>query len=245
MNRSRFFIDIGNSRIKIAAERSGEFDPLLPVFETPKEVLRWIDQNHNGEEEVVVCSVVEEVLRQLTAELKTLPVRVIENESIPRKYLDYHTPETLGVDRFLACLGAASLSHSGVIVVDAGTACTIDYMTHDYIFHGGVIMPGLGTLKKSIQFNLPALPPFESKIPDHFPGKSSVESLQWGTIEMFTMGVREFINRLHDPDEDPVIWLTGGDARMVNNLLGKDYPVQQKLVFEGMRLFCDLVPDEG
>jgi type III pantothenate kinase len=245
MNRSRFFIDVGNSRIKIGTERSGEFDPLLPMFETAGEVLRWIQQNHSGEEEIVICSVVKGVLEKLRSELSHLPLRVIENESIPRKYLDYHTPETLGVDRFLACLGAASLSHSDVIVVDAGTACTIDYMTHDYVFHGGVIMPGLSTLKRSIQISLPALPPFESKIPKEFPGKSSVESLQWGTIEMFRNAVRDFIGRLHEPEEDPVIWLTGGDARMVNNLLDKDYPVQQKLVFEGMRLFCDLVPDQG
>jgi len=55
----------------------------------------------------------------------------------------YQTPESLGVDRWLAAIAAWYSTRQAVIVIDAGTAVTVDAVTRAGVFIGGVIMPGL------------------------------------------------------------------------------------------------------
>jgi len=86
-------------------------------------------------------------------------VRVVGRESIDLK-LDVDQPDTVGMDRLIGCLAASrGLDDSAAaIVVDAGTAVTIDLVTGDQVFKGGVIYPGVNANCCQLNQQTAALP---------------------------------------------------------------------------------------
>ena len=65
----------------------------------------------------------------------------------------YDKPEELGVDRWLAMIGAQEMSgNRPMVVIDAGTAVTIDYVNAQGVFDGGIIFPGMATMIYSLNF---------------------------------------------------------------------------------------------
>ena len=175
MNRC-IFVDIGNTSIKAVVLNNDVFDPKVVSLDSPSDFFKWYDDHRLGNEKVYVASVVKATLDELKELIPEEVLIVFNHGQIPSNLLDYETPETLGIDRFLSCLGAYSKSNSSVIVIDAGTACTVDYMDRNQVFHGGVIMPGLQTIHKSIQARLPELPEVDFTLPQKFPGKTSIDS---------------------------------------------------------------------
>ena len=65
----------------------------------------------------------------------------------------FYNPVTLGVDRWLACLAAHRTYQQDVLVIDAGTAITIDIVTSNGIHLGGYIIPGMASLGQTISLS--------------------------------------------------------------------------------------------
>ncbi|MGK5059873.1 type III pantothenate kinase [Janthinobacterium sp. LB2P49] len=75
----------------------------------------------------------------------------------------YRVPSQLGCDRFAAAIGAQALAPGqAVIVANCGTATTIDAITADGVFLGGMILPGLGLMASSLARNTAQLPQIAS-----------------------------------------------------------------------------------
>lgn len=134
-------LDLGNSRLKWKTSKDGDQGQsatysALPHF-TPDQF-----------ERILISSVRDaSATKSVLARLGLLDHPKLRIASTRHSSFDcyYDRPEKLGVDRFLAALGAASYE-SKCVVVDAGTALTIDLV--DNGFRGGVIMLGIG---RSIQ----------------------------------------------------------------------------------------------
>lgn len=62
----------------------------------------------------------------------------------------YARPERLGVDRWLACIGGYHRGAGSVLIADAGTALTLDFVAADGRHRGGLITPGVGTMRAAI-----------------------------------------------------------------------------------------------
>ncbi|MGK5069596.1 type III pantothenate kinase [Janthinobacterium sp. RT4P48] len=78
----------------------------------------------------------------------------------------YREPSQLGCDRFAAAIGAHALAPGqAVIVANCGTATTIDALTADGVFLGGMILPGLGLMASSLARNTAQLPQIASGSP--------------------------------------------------------------------------------
>ncbi|MCC5914049.1 MAG: type III pantothenate kinase [Balneolaceae bacterium] len=238
----RIYLDIGNSGFKLFKRNTDRKWTLLQKGgdEDAGQIAEYV-LSLNGEADPIVCSVREDLLQKFQSKLNGRSIEIIRTSSIPAKLLDYETPETLGVDRFLACLGAFSLSSSDVIVVDAGSACTIDLMTSDTVFRGGVIMPGLGILHNSVRNQLPELPNVERQIPARWPGKTTVKSLEWGINGAFLFSLKGFLKKYMEEYSEAEIWLTGGDSEFLFQSLREEYSVQRNsyLLPEGMALFSE------
>jgi len=82
----------------------------------------------------------------------------------------YRNPAQLGCDRFAAAIGAHALCPGKAIVVaNCGTATTIDAITADGTFLGGMILPGLGLMASSLAKNTAQLPQVKpGKLPEGF-----------------------------------------------------------------------------
>jgi type III pantothenate kinase len=234
------FLDIGNSSYKLAARdadsnwgilmRGGndEFDKMRE-FVVRRELLS----------KIIYSSVRRDAAEKLESHFKDLQLIRIHSGLIPSQFLNYNTTGTLGVDRFLTCFGAVQISGTSVVVIDAGTACTVDYMTAKGVFEGGVIMPGISVLKNSMKKMLPELPSPDKLYHPEFPGKSTVDCINIGLYGGFNSALREFIHRFQLIDEDVRVFVTGGDSSLVVRLVdpGLSIEVREFLIFEGLEAF--------
>jgi type III pantothenate kinase len=101
--------------------------------------------------------------KALWPDAKWLEFKSATKTTIPGASIDvsntYFNPESLGADRWAAILGAQSiLKKTNLLVVNAGTATTIDYLSQDGNFSGGWILPGLELMLKSLATGTAALP---------------------------------------------------------------------------------------
>jgi type III pantothenate kinase len=231
------YIDIGNSLIKVAEFAEGEWSMKLRVpHDKIEDALFWMDMLSKTGEQFRMCSVVSKVAEQISNKIGG-SVNWIKKDQLHTSMLDYKTPDTLGVDRVLACYGAWKISNDkSVIVVDAGTATTIDFMDRDGVFRGGVIAPGIGAMEHGLRNHAPALPQVDRVRPAVWPPKSTTEALQWGITGSFQNMVRDHVQRFLTDDPDAEIWISGGDAAILMNLGDKRTHYHPNLVFEGLRL---------
>lgn len=230
--KKTLFVDIGNSSVKVGFKEEGEWSHTthreLPVAAAAINGMR--DQPM----QVVVSSVRRANRDKLLPMLGSQLIREITIADINLDKLDYETPQTLGIDRYLACLGAHTRSGKAVVVIDAGTACTIDYMDPDGIFRGGVIMPGFQMVMNCFHSTAPELPPVEIALPESFPGRSTTESLQWGQVGFYVDGVLSILQAYDTKFPDYELYLTGGDAAVLNQMLGAQGEIDYRLVMKGM-----------
>lgn len=153
---------------------------------------------------------------------------------IPMK-LDIEVPEKVGIDRILAAYAVLSWRkrpenalQSGdnwrTLVVDAGTATTVDLINPEGNFAGGAIFPGLNSTSETLAAISPRLPRIAvDELPFAvYPGKNTEEALAagiyWGAvgaIRQFHQIVQTTLRYSHLPSRVPV-FLTGGDAERLH-----------------------------
>lgn len=144
---------------------------------------------------------------------------VITRQQIPVN-IDVDFPEKVGMDRLLAAATAVKrFGNVPMLVVDAGTAVTIDVVQNG-TFCGGAILPGMQVLAKTypkISGPLPvvAIPGGTEKhrcMLPHFPGKNTEDAIHsgiyWGTIG----AISQYCSMFFSKKKDYRIILTGGDA---------------------------------
>jgi type III pantothenate kinase len=242
------YLDAGNSFIKLASH-AGDItgDDVGLHQDTSQSWIVHLRARHADVQKVVSllntelfsempvtgCSVVDSLTNQFQDILGSR-MQFVHRGMIDRAQLDYQTPESLGMDRFLACLGAAWLSRGeDVVVIDAGTATTIDVMSADGVFRGGVIMPGINLMERGLNEYAPALPEVTRELPFQWPPKSTKEALQWGITGSYLEAVKAHINRLRK--DKSRVWITGGDADVLAQIREFELNYHPNLVFEGLR----------
>ena len=128
----------------------------------------------------------------------------------------YATPETLGADRIAAACGAWKLAgRSGpIVVIDAGTCITIDYIDAAGCYRGGAILPGM-------EMKFRALHTFTAKLPllEHIDGHEAAvcgtttrESLIAGVVQATRYEAAGFVEHYRRQDAATQLFVTGGDA---------------------------------
>ena len=171
-------------------------------------------------------------------DLDNIPWRQVNSEAqafgVTNCYLE---PHLLGVDRWLALLGSQQLfSAQSVMVVDAGTALTVDWLDECGVHQGGWIMPGLRLQQQSVVqqtakvFNKELL---EARL---IPGRETISCLQNGCLAAITGAIRQGW-LLHKAER---LVLTGGDALYLKPQL-TDLPVTTDplLIFHGLARYID------
>lgn len=126
---------------------------------------------------------------------------------------------TLGIDRALDALAAFSLVESACVVVDAGTAITVDFVDGQGVFHGGAIAPGLNMMLHALHEHTSALPGlrFERQDPARGPfGRDTAHAMQLGVAAAASGLVRQLVERYAEHYEAyPRVLATGGDATVL------------------------------
>lgn len=152
----------------------------------------------------------------------------------------YEFPETQGVDRCLAMIAAYELfsrqdGYGGLMVIDVGSAITVDVLGADGVQVEGYILPGLAMMREALLGRT-------SKISKGYQAGSGAagylstrECVDRGVNRAFVASVQDFINSAKAAGLDLV--LTGGDACMLKNVLsGEELCVVEDLVLDGLAI---------
>ena len=146
----------------------------------------------------------------------------------------YREPGRLGVDRWCALIGARAQVSGAALVVMAGTATTVDTLTADGLFRGGLILPGIDLMRRSLARDTAGLP-FADGQHQAWP-QCTDDAIVTGILEAQAGAIERAWRRLADPAA-PCL-LSGGAAGRLAGLL--DLPVQavEDLPLEGLRVLA-------
>lgn len=142
----------------------------------------------------------------------------------------YRNPEKLGVDRWCALIGARGMVGSAAIVVMAGTATTIDTLDAGGKFLGGMILPGVDLMRRSLSSETAALPLAEGHY-DAYP-RCTDDAIVTGIVEAQAGAIERAWKRLGEVGKECL--LSGGNAALLRKHL--DIPCREvpNLPLEGM-----------
>lgn len=131
---------------------------------------------------------------------------------------------TLGQDRMLNAIAAFSRTRQACVVVDVGTAVTVDFIDGHGVFHGGIIFPGVRMMLRALHLGTAALPEIGFSPPDPARGplgKDTVHAMTLGAMAAIRGGVRAQVERCADMyGAYPQIIATGGDAQILEEESG-------------------------
>ena len=132
----------------------------------------------------------------------------------------YNSPETLGQDRLAAAVGAMTLCpNENLLIIDAGSAITYDFVSADGEYCGGNIAPGLKmrfTILQRMTKKLPLVEPEENELIPLF-GKNTRDAIAAGVIRGVAYEVKGYMRTLREKMPHFQTFLTGGNAPYVQN----------------------------
>jgi type III pantothenate kinase len=145
----------------------------------------------------------------------------------------YTPPAYPGADRLVAALAAHRRAHGSCIVVDAGTAVTVDIVGPDGAFLGGAIGPGFMTLAEGLAAKAPALPLAAAGPVPRYPARSTEAAVTLGVHAAFSGLLVALVGEAAILSEKVLV--TGGDAALAAGALARFHPVVvPELVLEGL-----------
>jgi len=144
------------------------------------------------------------------------------------------------VDRLLDAVAANSRRRAGVpaVVIDAGSAITVDWVDATGAFAGGAILPGLRLMARVLHSYTALLPLLET-IPSRppLPGQSTLTAMQAGIFWAAAGGSRAIIEQLAaQAGTRPDVFLTGGDGPLLHAALPPETQLWPDMTLEGIRL---------
>jgi type III pantothenate kinase len=214
-------VDIGNSAAKAAlvegddVHAAGRLDTAgASAADLAEGLGTLLESAPERPERIVAVSVVDRWTErlELAADELSLPLVVAGASNIPMATALLR-PDRAGPDRLLAAW-AASLRHGApVIVVDLGTATTVDVVDPDGFFLGGAILPGLGLAAESLAEGTARLPHVELELPETAIGVDTAGAIQGGIVIGHLGAVRELVTRMRSRLGEAAAPGQGGGAR--------------------------------
>ncbi|HKJ06390.1 MAG TPA: type III pantothenate kinase [Flavobacteriaceae bacterium] len=150
--------------------------------------------------------------------------------------ISYKTPETLGVDRIaLASAAFNQYPKQNVLVIDAGTCITYDFINAEGVYQGGSISPGLQMRFKALHQFTDKLPLLTtSELDNILIGKSTTESIIIGVQQGVINEIDSFINSYRKKNKNLTVVLTGGDTKYLAKRLKNSIFANPIFLFKGL-----------
>ncbi len=248
-------VDIGNSRIKLGLFESrqgataGLPSPVrtcdvAPPNESLKKIADWLGPDQLPHVAWHIGSVQRSLTSQLITWLRERGVQnitLLASSDLPLT-IALPRPDMVGIDRLLGAVAANAVREPqrGAIVVDLGTAITVDLVSPAGAFLGGAILPGIGLSARALHEFTDLLPLLDMQSLSEPPtalGTNTVEAMTsgiyWGAIG----GVRQLIELFsRSMPQPPQVLLTGGAAAQVAQRLAHDARYEPHLVLTGIAL---------
>ena len=187
-------IDIGNTNVTTGLVRSGALVATRRVatdgratsdaLEAALVTLLALDAASFADIDAIACASVVPVLTrhlETLADRRDLPLVVAAAGTVPIA-VRVDRPSEVGADRLVNALAAARLYGTPAVVVDFGTATTLDCVAADGAYVGGAIAPGLELGLEALATRTARLPRVELRMPDRVIGRDTVSAIQAGAV---------------------------------------------------------------
>lgn len=223
--------DIGNTRTKVAAYQDGR-RIWTDIIEPPGDLVSCL-YNH-PDADIIFCTT--SVLTDADRDALRLrgALELTHRTTLPFQNR-YQTPHTLGRDRMAAVAGAQSeFPGRAVLVIDAGTCITYEFLDAEGTYLGGNISPGLRMRARAMHRQTAKLPEARIEFRENFIGGNTNEALANGVVRGVLLEIEGTIDRFLRDFGDGAIVLTGGDSDFLKIHLRKTIFARPKLVLDGL-----------
>ena len=267
-------IDVGNSRIKfvlLETDLQTETRKQLPLvvntcstlIEGPlpwEQIKGWFDSQREISCQTVVAGSnprgIEGVVRNWPQGKLPIPVEVLNTEDFPLE-ICVDEPRKVGIDRLLNAVAANRLqaSEQAAIIIDSGTATTVDVVKPNGSFAGGTILPGFELSAKALHHYtafLPLIPVDELRQAEPVVlGKNTTDAIRSGLFWGQLGAVKELVSQLRNqlqPDTSqapPLILLTGGGSDLLEPHLEGSVRFEPLLTLQGLALVAQKMSGAG
>jgi type III pantothenate kinase len=249
-------VSVGNTRTRVGGFVDGQLAQTATFVNGKQEQIESaIDEAYGPLRErddagVLLSSVnpaaAEPIQQKLAEHLGRVVRRVERDLPIPiGRQLD---PEAMvGEDRLLNAAAAYDVLKQACIVVDAGTAITVDFVDGAGTFHGGAIAPGAQLMMDALNQRTAQLPEVEFGRPEQVLGHNTIEAMKAGVYYGLRGMVHELVERIAEhAGQFPLVVVTGGDGallfkddelvdRVVPDLTLMGLALTQRVALERMR----------
>lgn len=247
-------VDVGNSRLKFGLFDAADGDRLpaptrwldvAPDAQPLDQLAEWLLPHAVGEVSWWIASVNRHhatlLLDWLRRQQRGLAITLMASGDLPLS-IAVPRPDMVGIDRLVGAVAANCLRQAdrAAIVVDLGTAITVDLISPAGAFRGGAILPGISMSARAMhEFTdlLPLLDMASLAEPPAPVGAATAEAMKSGLFWGAVGGARELIQRMSSElTQPPQVLLTGGAAPSVAGLLAADACYEPHLVLAGIAL---------
>ena len=229
MSQSNVFIDIGNSAIKWRTPDSKVCSEKVSNFASstlPQADSAWVSAVANLH-----------IVLDLEAYFDKVHLVHTQN-NFNNLQISYDDSSSLGSDRFFAMLGAMErFPKKALLIIDIGSAMTFDVINEDGYHQGGLIMPGLGVLRKCFS-------KFETTdVSTNVDGLANNTKDAWksGTQAMLFSSINSQIEKFNQMFSDGIVTICGGLVHEIKNELPESVQIFDNLVLDGLECYSQTV----
>ncbi len=244
----KLLIDIGNTNTSIATLEGGRIRKRYFIHTAKKQLkaeafARLIGIDRNRIDSAFVVSVVPVFLALIRKSLaKAVPgisVKVVGiNVKVPIRNR-YKRPREVGQDRLVTAFAASGIYGAPVLVLDFGTAVTLDYVNEKSEYLGGLIFPGLRLSLQSLVRHTALLPEIEIEATAGLIGRNTKDSMNKGLLMGYAAMCDGLIERFRKKYGRAFkVVATGGDARLISRYSRHIKTVSPNLILRGLKMMC-------
>jgi len=235
----KLIIDLGNTRAKVAVYQG---DTLIELqhFENPTpEIIRKSELIKHEFKSAIISSVSSPTSGYREAFPELTFIEFDSNTPVPITNC-YLSPSTLGSDRLAAAVAAHSLyPGNDVLVIDAGTAITFDFINKQGEYLGGGITAGVSLRFKGLHTFTERLPLVEAEFPEFLIGRNSHESILSGVMNGIRAELDGIIHEYKLLYPELVTIFTGGDMFYFEKKMKNNIFAAPNLVLTGLNLILE------
>jgi type III pantothenate kinase len=233
-------IDAGNSRVKWGWHDGKGWTSIATVslieFAASSDHVNPFSMTHEDPERIVISNVAGDGAHQLlvnwTSIFEAEPLWLHAEAERCGVRNRYDRPESLGPDRWAALIAARAIHHGASLVVNAGTATTVDMLTEDGTFLGGAILPGVELMRFVLHEHTGRLPIQEGSHRDT--PRNTIDAIETGCRHAQAGAVDRMYRVFRDLASAPLCIVAGGAGRTLVDQLTMPRRYVENLVLDGL-----------
>jgi len=235
-------IDIGNTRTKYCIVNKGKRNVQQAVLNKYLSN-HFLSENFSGATKIIVANVSHDKLTdEINAWCRINGVayqQVVSEIKKNKVVTGYKIPSQLGVDRWLTLVGAAELfPNKNVLIIDAGTATTVDFLTASGQHQGGWILAGIKTLISSVLAETTQVKANiieKESLAFGINTSENVHNAAWAaTAGAVNLAISQVQEQNFTLDE---VIITGGNGDILSSFVSHQNTVIEELVFSGLQAY--------